>query len=138
MSAASTIQAPSTPKLIALAVPFLGVMGAIQGSAPNINSTALVSLTRDLNMGGGEVALAASLQTIAIAASVITTGLLADRLGRRKVLLAALIVGAAGSGRSSLASASELSMARRSATSTPWQSPENSLLLWVSSGRPSV
>ena len=96
MSAAPKVHSPSKPKLIALAVPFLGVMGAIQGSAPNLNSTALVSLTRDLNMGGGEVALAASLQTIAIAASVITSGLLADRLGRRKVLLAALIVGAAG------------------------------------------
>lgn len=103
MSAAPKVHSPSTPKLIALAVPFLGVMGAIQGSAPNINSTALVSLTRDLNMGGGEVALAASLQTIAIAASVITTGLLADRLGRRKVLLAALIVGAAGGAVSGLA-----------------------------------
>ncbi|HAN70848.1 MAG TPA: MFS transporter [Actinobacteria bacterium] len=108
MSAAPTGHAPSTPKLIALAVPFLGVMGAIQGSAPNINSTALVSLTRDLNMGGGDVALAASLQTIAIAASVITTGLLADRLGRRKVLLAALIVGAAGSAVSGLAPASSI------------------------------
>jgi MFS family permease len=107
-SATHTSHAPSTPKLIALAVPFLGVMGAIQGSAPNINSTALVSLTRDLNMGGGEVALAASLQTIAIAASVITTGLLADRLGRRKVLLAALIVGAAGSAISGLAPASAI------------------------------
>lgn len=107
-SAASAKHAPSTPKLIAMAVPFLGVMGAIQGSAPNINSTALVSLTRDLNMGGGEVALAASLQTIAIAASVITTGLLADRLGRRKVLLAALIVGAAGSAVSGLAPASAI------------------------------
>jgi MFS family permease len=96
------------PKLIALAVPFLGVMGAIQGSAPNINSTALVSLTRDLNMGGGDVALAASLQTIAIAASVITTGLLADRLGRRKVLLAGLIVGAAGAAVSGLAPASAI------------------------------
>ena len=103
MSAAPKVHSPSTPKLIALAVPFLGVMGAIQGSAPNINSTALVSLTRDLNMSGGEVALAASLQTIAIAASVITTGLLADRLGRRKVLLAALIVGAAGGAVSGLA-----------------------------------
>lgn len=100
---AATSPVLSTPKFIALAVPFLGVMGAIQGSAPNINSTALLSLTRDLNMGGGEVALAASIQTIAIAASVITTGLLADRLGRRKVLLAALVLGAAGSAVSGLA-----------------------------------
>lgn len=93
----------SSPKFMGVAVPFLGVMAAIQGTAPNINSTALVSLTRDLNMGSGEVALAASIQTIAIAASVITTGLLADRLGRRKVLLAALIVGAVGGAVSGLA-----------------------------------
>ncbi len=91
------------PKLIALAVPFLGIMAAIQGSSPNINSTALVSLTRDLNMSGGQVALAASIQTIAIAASVITTGLLADRIGRRKVLLVGLLMGAAGAALSGLA-----------------------------------
>lgn len=42
------------------------------------------------------LALAASISTLALAASVISTGLLADRLGRRKVLMAALIVSAAG------------------------------------------
>ena len=36
------------------------------------------------------------MQTLAIAASVITTGLLADRFGRRLVLMVALIVGAVG------------------------------------------
>ena len=98
----------SSPKFMGVAVPFLGVMAAIQGTAPNINSTALVSLTRDLNMGSGEVALAASIQTIAIAASVITTGLLADRLGRRKVLLAGLVVGAVGGAVSGLAPVSAI------------------------------
>jgi MFS family permease len=101
-------QAPSSaagkaPRLIALAVPLLGVMGAIQGSAPNINSTALITLSRDLSMSGGAVALAASIQTLFVAATVITTGLLADRLGRRRVLLVALLVGAAGSAISALA-----------------------------------
>ena len=91
------------PELIALAVPFLGIMAAIQVSSANINSTALVSLTRELGMQGDQVALAASIQTIAIAASVITTGFLADRLGRRKVLLVALLVGAAGAALSGLA-----------------------------------
>jgi MFS family permease len=94
---------PKAPSLIALAVPLLGIMGAIQGSAPNINSTALITLSRDLNMTGGGVALAASIQTLFVAATVITTGLLADRLGRRRVLLAALIVGAVGSAISGLA-----------------------------------
>ena len=104
------MSAPATtahaPKFLAFAVPFLGILGAIQGSSPNINSTALVSLGKDLGMTQGLVALAASAQTIAIAATVITTGLLADRLGRRKVLLAALLIGASGSAISGLAPAS--------------------------------
>lgn len=101
--AASTPAAAKGPKFLTLAIPFLGVLGALQGSAPNVNSTALVSLTKDLNMGGGEVALAASIQTIAIAASVITTGLLADRMGRRNVLMIALLVSVAGNVISGLA-----------------------------------
>ncbi len=100
--------AAKAPKLIGFAIPLLGIMAAVQGSAPNINSTALVSLSRDLNMAGGQVALAASIQTIAIAATVITTGLLADRLGRRHVLLVALLVGAAGSLISGLAPVSSI------------------------------
>lgn len=97
-----------TPRLIALAVPLLGIMGSIQGAAPNINSTALISLSRDLNMSGGGVALAASIQALFVAATVITTGLLADRLGRRRVLLAALLVGAAGSAISGIAPVSAI------------------------------
>lgn len=108
MSATAPSTLAKTPKLIKFAIPLLGIMAAIQGSSPNINSTALVSLTRDLNMGGGQVALAASIQTIAIAASVITTGFLADRLGRRKVLLAALLVAAAGTAISGLAPVSAI------------------------------
>ena len=79
-----------------LAVPFLGLLGAIQGACPNIASTALVGASRDLGMVGSTQALAASLQTLAIAATAITTGLLADRLGRRNVLMAALLVGGIG------------------------------------------
>ena len=79
-----------------LAVPFLGLLGAVQGSCPNIASTALVGASRSLHMTGSTQALAASVQTMAIAASVISTGLLADRLGRRRVLMVALITGAVG------------------------------------------
>lgn len=96
------------PKLLALAIPLLGILGALQGSGPNVNSTALVSLTKALGMEGGGVALAASTQTILIAASVITTGLLADRLGRRRVLMVALLVGAAGNALSGLAPVSAI------------------------------
>lgn len=79
-----------------LAVPFLGLLGAVQGTCPNIASTALVGASRSLHMAGSTQALAASVQTLAIAATVITTGLLADRLGRRRVLMVALVVGAVG------------------------------------------
>lgn len=79
-------------KMLKLAVPFLGVLGALQGADPNIASTALVGATRGLSMEGGLVALAASISTLALAASVITTGLWADRLGRRRVLMAALVL----------------------------------------------
>jgi MFS family permease len=108
MSTPAPAASTKPPRLIALAVPLLGIMGAIQGSAPNINSTALITLSRDLNMSGGGVALAASIQTLFVAATVITTGLLADRLGRRRVLLAALLVGAVGSAISGLAPVSAI------------------------------
>ena len=80
-----------------LAVPFLGALGALQGAAPSMASTALVSVRRDLHITGSATALAASMQTLAVAATVISTGLLADRLGRRRVLIAALLVAVAGS-----------------------------------------
>ncbi len=86
----------SSAKILKLAVPFLGVLGALQGADPNIASTALVGATRGLDMTGGLVALAASISTLALAASVITTGLLADRLGRRRVLMAALVFAVVG------------------------------------------
>ncbi len=91
----STPKVPSA-KMLKLAVPFLGVLGALQGADPNIASTALVGATRGLDMAGGLVALAASISTLALAASVITTGLLADRLGRRRVLMAALVFAVVG------------------------------------------
>jgi len=78
------------------AVPFLGFVAAIQGTCPNIASTALVGASKSLDMTGSTQALAASVQTLAVAASVITTGFLADRFGRRRTLMVALVVGAVG------------------------------------------
>jgi MFS family permease len=78
------------------AIPLLGAMAAIQGADPNIASTALVGMSRGLHMAGGLLALAASISTLALSASVISTGLLADRLGRRRVLMAALALAALG------------------------------------------
>lgn len=87
----------SRPRVPApVAIVFLGVLAAVQGAAPNISSTALVSASRGLDMVGGTLALAASIQTLAVAATAISTGLLADRYGRRHVLMIALVVGTVG------------------------------------------
>jgi MFS family permease len=96
MVTTSATPTTSVKRVSALAVPFLGVLGGVQGACPNIASTALVGASRALNMAGTTQALAASVQTLSIAATAITTGLLADRWGRRHVLMAALIVGAIG------------------------------------------
>jgi len=95
-SGGTSAPAAKVMKVSALAVPFLGFLGAIQGSAPNIASTALVGASKSLDMAGSTQALAASMQTLAIAATVITAGLVADRIGRRNLLLVALVVGAVG------------------------------------------
>ena len=102
-STESPTTASSTRPISKLAIPFLGLLAGIQGSAPNISSTGLVSASRGLHMASGDVALAASIQSLTIAASVITTGLIADRLGRRRVLMAALVVGAIGAAMIGLA-----------------------------------
>lgn len=92
----TTTTATNVKKVSAFAVPLLGFFAAVQGAAPNVASTMLVDASKALHMSGSTQALAASMQTLAIAATVITTGLMADRLGRRRVLMAALLVGGAG------------------------------------------
>ncbi len=74
---------------------FLGFLAGLQYADPNISSSALLTAGSSLGMGS-LVALAASVSTFMLAATVITTGMFADRLGRRKVLIAALIVTALG------------------------------------------
>ena len=78
------------------ALALLGVMAGAQGADPNVASTALVGAGRGLGMSGDLLALAASMSTLVLSATVISTGLLADRLGRRGVLMAALVLAAVG------------------------------------------
>ena len=74
----------------------LGAMGGIQTADPTIASTALVDSARSLGMDAGTQAIAASISTLMLAATVITTGLIADRIGRKLLLVLALLVAAAG------------------------------------------
>lgn len=82
---------------VTLALIYLGFVAAIQGADPNIASTALLSAGKDLKFGGLD-ALAASVSTLTLAATVITTGMLADRLGRKKVIFATMLLVILGDG----------------------------------------
>lgn len=82
----------------ALAVPFLGVLASLQLIDPTVANTALVKAGEALNMHGATLALAASISTLAQAATVLLMGFLGDRLGRRKVLMASLVLSIAGDG----------------------------------------
>lgn len=78
------------------AVTLLGIIGGIQVFDPVVSSVALVEAGADLKFPASTMALAAGISTLALAATVIPGGLIADRLGRRRVLMAALVVTAIG------------------------------------------
>ncbi len=78
------------------AVLLLGIIGAIQVADPIISSMALAKASDTLNFDSSTQALAAGISTLALAATVIPGGLLADRIGRRLVVSLAVLVSAAG------------------------------------------
>jgi MFS family permease len=78
----------------AIALVLLGLLAALQGADPNVASTALVGAARGI--GIESLSFAASISTLALAATAITTGLLADAFGRRRVLQLGLLVVVAG------------------------------------------
>jgi MFS family permease len=81
-----------------LAVPFLGVLASLQLIDPIVANTALVKASQTLEMHGATLALGASVSTLAQAATVLLMGFLGDRLRRRRVLMAALLLSIAGDG----------------------------------------
>lgn len=82
----------------ALAVPFLGVLASLQMIDPTVANTALVKAGETLQMQGATLALAASISTLAEAATVLLLGFLGDRLGRRRMLMVGLLLSIAGDG----------------------------------------
>ena len=63
---------------------------------PAIHNIAVVAAGNALHMTGTERSLAASIGTLFTAATILATGSLGDRLGRKKVMLAGLLVAIAG------------------------------------------
>lgn len=91
-----TLQEKKTPaKSGILALIFLGFLASIQGADPNIASTALLSAGKTLQFGS-LTALAASVSTLALAATVISTGMMADRWGRKKIISLAMVLAIIG------------------------------------------
>lgn len=78
------------------AVILLGLLGAIQVADPLISSLALVKASDDLNFSASTQSLAAGISTLALAATAIPGGMLADRYGRRLLLALSVLVAAAG------------------------------------------
>lgn len=78
------------------AVLLLGFLGGVQTTDPIISSIALVRASQALHFSASVTALASSISTLALAATVIATGLLADRIGRRLLLIVALVLSISG------------------------------------------
>ena len=95
------------------AILFLGALGGTQAVDPTIASTALVTASRGLGMEGGMIALAASISTLVLAATVISMGLLGDRIGWRRLLIASLLVAVVGDVLAAAAPASVFYLAGR-------------------------
>jgi MFS family permease len=82
----------------ALAVPFLGVLASLQLIDPSVANTFLVKAGQAFEMQGATLSLAACISTLAQAATVLLMGFLGDRLERRRMLMAALLLAIAGDG----------------------------------------
>ncbi len=96
----------------AVGIAFLGIIGGTQSADPNINATALLRAAKSLDLGN-LTPLAASIASLVLAGTVIATGTVADRVGRKKVLSAGLVAVAAGDVLVILASGSAMFMLGR-------------------------
>ncbi|MFN9645542.1 MAG: MFS transporter, partial [Cyanobacteriota bacterium] len=79
-----------------LPVAFLGLLTSLQLVDPTVANTALLEAGRALQMEGSTLALAASISTLAQAATVLVAGFLGDRLGRRRLLAGSLLLASGG------------------------------------------
>ncbi len=77
-------------------IAYLGVLASLQLVDPTVANTALVQAGRSLGMEDAILTLAASVSTLAQAASVLVLGFLGDRLGRRRVLTGSLLLAIGG------------------------------------------
>ncbi|MEI6623114.1 MAG: MFS transporter, partial [Actinomycetes bacterium] len=96
MSRSELEQGILSGKANCLPVVFLGIVGSIQISDPIVASLALVKATQSLGFSPDTQTIAASISTLALAATVIPMGVVADKIGRRRLIVLALLLTAVG------------------------------------------
>lgn len=74
----------------------LGLIAGLQLLDPAVANTVIVAAGKTLDFTASQRALGASISTLSLAATVLAAGVAADRLGRRRVLIAAMLVAAIG------------------------------------------
>lgn len=74
------------PKLVKRAVILAGLLGGLQTADPVVASLALPRAGKALDMTATTLALAASISTLFLAATVVLFGAVGDRIGRRKMM----------------------------------------------------
>ncbi|MCK0117178.1 MFS transporter [Isoptericola sp. S6320L] len=74
----------------------LTAASCLQVVDPTANNIAIVGASVDLDMSSSARAFAASVGTLSLAAFILTTGALGDRLGRRRIMLLGLLTAIAG------------------------------------------
>ena len=89
---ASARSAPGARTLVIV----LGLLAALQVSDPFVSSVALVRASDGLRFTAAQQSLAAGISTFALAATVVFGGVLADRVGRKRVLVLSILVSSAG------------------------------------------
>src|SRR5258708_33183296 len=94
----TAVEVPTKQTAPAPVAALLGLAGASLAMEleATVHSIAIVGAASSLRMDGAERALAASICTLCIAAFILATGSLGDRLGRKRVMLLGLAVSMTG------------------------------------------
>src|SRR5664279_2237290 len=79
------------------AVLALAVASLAMSVDPSVHNIAFVGAANSLGMSGDQRSLVASIGTLCIAASILATGSLGDRMGRKKIMLGGLLLATLGS-----------------------------------------
>jgi DHA2 family multidrug resistance protein-like MFS transporter len=96
MPATAVLEAPVAAPAKSTRIPVLALASASLAMSvdPSVHNIAFVGAANTLGMSGSQRSLIASVGTLCIAATILATGSLGDRLGRKKIMLGGLALAA--------------------------------------------